>query len=121
MLRHQGVHLLDVAGGQRPLPLHEVEHAFDRRLVVGDHRHDRLRIRAALVRDQGGSDPMFDEQLGDATVQGIEAFDQPSLDRPFALQPLLEVPVGFPRPQALPLFAPDMHQGAEVCGSQLRG
>ncbi len=36
---------------------------------------------------------MFNEQLGYASVQGVEAFDQPGLNGPFALQPLLKLPV----------------------------
>ena len=51
---------------------------------------------------------MFDEQLGYASIQGVEAFDQPGLNGPFAVQPLLELTVCFLIAQPIALLSPDL-------------
>ena len=104
---------LDVACGQGPLSLDEVKDTCDGRFMIGNDCHNLVRIHIVPVRNQRRPNPVFDEQLSDPAIQGVEAFDQSGLDGPLALQPLLELAIGVHIAQPLALLAPDVRQGAE--------
>ena len=88
--RHERMHLLDVARGQRPLTPHESENALYRGLVVADHGGNRLRLLAGSVWDKRRIYALLDEQLRDTAIERIQALDQPGLDGPLAVQPFVE-------------------------------
>ena len=107
--RHEGMHLLDVARGQRPLTLHESENALYGGVVILDHGGNRLRMLAISVRDERRIYAPLDQQLRNSAVERVQALDQTSLDGPLAVQSLVESYERILRLQPFTLFLP--HRG----------
>lgn len=88
----------------------EVEHAFDRLLVIAEHCHHLGRIAVSRSLEKTLLEPFCNEDLRDTAVNGVHALEDAGLDRPRPDQFLSEAGQFVELGGAVALLAPDRIQ-----------
>ena len=93
MGQKHSVEFLHVTRRQLALPLYEVEKPVHRGSVILNHVEDEPRIPVCGRRgNELLAQSVLDQDFGDPLAEGVDAFDQTGLNRPFTFEAFVEFP-----------------------------